>query len=103
MDEYLNKSIIKHAAQRMAQRNISIQAIKNALSFGNMIHSAGVLHYFLGKKHIPIMQRCGVENAENYDGIVVLVDSLSGTVITVYRNKQAQRNIKRKAKYNKKK
>ena len=103
MDTYLNESIISHAAQRMAQRNVSVQAVQTALSFGTMIHSAGVLHCFLGRKHIPILKRNGIVNAENYDGIVVLVDSLSGEVITVYRNKQAQRNIKRKSKYNKKK
>lgn len=89
----------KHAITRMAQRCLSAAEIEYVVCHGRRYYSAGVIHYFLGKKDIP-------EDDQKYDkyrkleGATVLVDSKLGrAVITAYRNKSTKK-IRRKAKFN---
>lgn len=84
---------------RMAQRNLSAEAIEYTVKYGQRYHNAGALHCFLGKKDIPKCDRKH-DQVRRLEGTVVLLDSKSGTVITVYRNKCAPLEIRRKAKHN---
>jgi hypothetical protein len=88
-----------HAITRMAQRCLSANEIEYVVRHGRRYYSAGVIHYFLGKKDIP-------EDDQKHDkyrkleGATVLVDSKLGrAVITAYRNKSTKK-IRRKAKFN---
>jgi hypothetical protein len=89
----------KHAITRMAQRCLSANEIEYVVCHGRRYYSAGVIHYFLGKKDIPEDDRKH-DKFSKLEGATVLVDSkLRKSVITAYRNKSTRR-IRRKAKYN---
>ncbi len=88
-----------HAMTRMAQRNLSTEAIEYTVTYGQRFHNAGAIHCFLGKKDIPKFDRKH-DQVRRLEGTVVLLDPKSDTVITVYRNKDAPLEIRRKAKYN---
>ncbi len=88
-----------HALYRMAQRGISSQEIEYVCEHGRRFHRGGSVHYFLGKKDIPREDR---QNADirKLEGTTVLLDrETRSVVLTVYRNKQAPKKIRRKEKY----
>lgn len=86
----------KHAKKRMAQRNISSSDIGLAMRHGQRLHRTGIVFFFLGKKDIPEISQ---KSQEELEGITVLFDPDSTEIITVYRNPEGLRDIKRKAKY----
>lgn len=94
-----------HAIQRMAQRRLAPDEIEYVIRHGITYRRAGVLHYYLRKKDIPDSDR-RQSKYSRLEGTVVLLDSRNVvTIITVYRNrhKGALKDIRCKAKYNKKK
>ena len=89
-------SYTKHAKKRMAQRNISKSDIWVAMRYGQKLHRTGIIFFFLGKNDIPEIM---LKTLEGLEGITVLLDPNNTEVITVYRNRDALRNIKRKTKH----
>jgi hypothetical protein len=91
----ISKYIIsKHAAQRMAQRNLEVGDVALVLKFGRREHCAGAKFFFLGERDLPI----GSERklARLIGSVVVVIKEK--IIATVYRNREAISKIKRKPK-----
>lgn len=86
-----------HARRRAAQRNLADDAVEYILLWGRLIHRTGAEFYFLARKDIPAPHR-HLPQVMRLSGAVVLV-SLDGAVITLYRNVNSLRDIQRKMKY----
>jgi hypothetical protein len=85
--------VSRHAASRMAQRNIQPSDLSLVLRFGRVEYRAGAEFYFLGRRDIPD----GMElTLERLIGATVVVTH--GQIATVYRNRRALRAIRRKPK-----
>ncbi len=89
-----------HALTRMHQRCLSIPDIEYVVLHGQQHRCAGVVHYFLGRCDIPTKDH-NKDYLRRLEGTTVLVDSRNRkSVITVYRNRSALKDIRRKAKTN---
>jgi hypothetical protein len=91
----ISKYIIsKHAAQRMAQRNLDVGDVALVLQFGRREHCAGAKFFFLGERDLP----SGYERklARLVGSVVVVIKEK--IIATVYRNREAISKIKRKPK-----
>lgn len=86
--------ISKHAARRMARRNLSVGDVALVLWLGHKEHRTGADFFFLGERDVPP----GLERAlERLVGTTVV--AVGGCILTVYRNKGALSKIKRKLKW----
>lgn len=94
-------SLTKHAALRIAQRNISLSDLDYVLEHGERIYKTGITMYILRKIDIPP----GDGNKSQFtrlEGTVLLVGlSKNGNpeIITAYRNRNALKELRRKGKY----
>jgi hypothetical protein len=86
-----------HAVHRIDQRGIQPSWISLVLLYGTKIYNGGGLFVFMRRKDVPISVSPSV--AEKLEGITLLLDPATEAVITVYKNRQAIRNIKRKIKH----
>lgn len=90
----------EHAITRMAQRGLTEAAIHYVLEHGQRLYRAGALHCFLGKRDIPADDRHD-DDLCRLEGTTVLLDPKNKCcVITVYRNREALKNIRSKRKRN---
>lgn len=87
------ENISNHALLRLAQRNLSEVDLAFILRYGQEIHRTGASFYFLGYRNIPDEE---TRRQARLVGSTVVVNDYG--VVTVYRNKQALRKIKRKSK-----
>ena len=85
--------ITRHAARRMAQRNLDLGDLAIVLRYGRKRHCAGAKFYFLGERDIP----AGLERKLKRLVGTVLV-TIGPNIITVYRHENAWRDIKHKCK-----
>ncbi|HEB64167.1 MAG TPA: DUF4258 domain-containing protein [Chloroflexi bacterium] len=82
----------------MAQRGITESDVIFVHEFGRRIYAGKAVHCFLGRRDIPPEYRSRPE-LMRCEGTVVVLDAHTGTkVLTVYRNRQALKRIRRKAK-----
>ena len=86
--------LTNHALKRINQRGISNRELELALEFGCIIHNAGAKFVFVRKKDIPKDLPGSI--AEKIEGIVIVMNPFDGTILTVYKNRNALKNIKRK-------
>lgn len=94
-------ALSKHARLRMAQRNISPNDLEYVLAHGVRINRTGVTVYILRRRDILQGDR-RTSRITRLEGTVVITDfGRDGTleIITVYRNKNAFKAIRGKAKY----
>jgi|FLYL01.1.fsa_nt_gi hypothetical protein len=85
--------ISRHAAQRLAQRGISLEDVHLVLWLGRKLHRTGATFYFFGRRQIPQ----GLERElDRLVGTTLIV--ANGQLITAYRNKQAIAAVKKKPK-----
>src|SRR5262249_21345732 len=77
--------ISRHAAQRMASRGISAEAVATVLDYGRSVYTRGARLYALGRNEVERFARCGLR-LERFEGTWV-VCSLEGKVITCYKNR----------------
>jgi hypothetical protein len=88
--------ITRHAAQRMAQRNLDLGDLAFVLRFGRCEHRAGAKFYFLAARDLPP----GSEREwSRLVGTTVVIED-ERFITTVYRHKNALHQIKCKAKRN---
>ncbi len=89
-----------HAEHRQAVRNLSDEDVQFVFEHGQRIRSAGVLHVFLGKRDIPT-DKLTYQRFSRLEGTVLVLDDTRAEVvlITAYRNRQALKNIRPKAKF----
>ena len=86
--------ISRHAAKRMAQRNLSLGDVALVLQLGRKEYRTGVKFFFLGERDLPPGQ--GHELKRLVGTTVVAADEC---ILTVYRNEKAWTRIKRKLKW----
>jgi len=85
-----------HALRRINQRRISDEMIELALKYGCVLYNGGAKFIFVRKKDIPEDMPRSI--AERVEGIVIVMNPIDGTILTVYKNKNALKEIKRKLK-----
>jgi len=81
------------------QRHLAKVEVLYVLHFGRRLYNAGVLMVFLGKRDIPLGDQHDA-SVTRLEGTAVLVDASSGLILTVYRNKAALKEHRKKPKYN---
>ena len=86
----------KHAQTRMAQRGISIADVEYVFHHGTCIWRAGAQHRVLRRVDIPEQD---TKRKWRLNGTVVVLDSETQKVLTVYRNTDAFSHIRRKPKW----
>jgi hypothetical protein len=86
--------ISKHAARRMAQRNLSVGDVALVLRLGRREHRTGVKFFFLGERDVPPGQERELERL-----VGTTVVATDECILTVYRNERALAHIKRKLKW----
>lgn len=92
---FINKyAVSRHAALRMAQRNMDVGDVAVVLRFGRREHCAGAEFFFLGKRDLPAGS--GKKLARLVGAVVVVVREK--VIATVYRNRRAIAKIKQKPK-----
>jgi len=87
-----------HADQRSSHRNLNENDQQYVIRYGQKCYNAGVLMYFLGKRNIPSCDRANQRIAQLV-GTAVLVNEKTGEIVTMYRNKAALKDHRRKKKY----
>ena len=98
-------SLSKHAALRMAQRNISGHDLEYVLEHGKRINTTGITVYILRKRDIPHTDRNRSE-ITRLEGTVVLTGFTPNgdlEIITAYRNKSSFKAFRCKTKYDNRK
>ncbi|MBX3277954.1 MAG: DUF4258 domain-containing protein [Acidobacteria bacterium] len=93
MMKYERFKISKHAAMRMSQRNLDLGDLALVLHFGRVEHRTGAEFHFLGRRDVPD----GWTDLERLVGTTIVVSG--GEIITVYRNRRALPEIRRKSKH----
>jgi hypothetical protein len=89
-------SLTKHAAQQMARRHISLEDVLYTLRFGTCLHRTGAVFFILRRRDIPLHDRWK-ECFAKREGTVILLEE--DTIVTVYRNRAAYRDVRKKLKY----
>jgi hypothetical protein len=87
----------KHARRRGAQSNLSDRDLELVRRYGVLEHRTGVRFYFVGRREVERYREVEPRLAKLHD-IVMIVSSDDLVVITVYRNRNALKDIRRKSK-----
>jgi len=82
-----------HCLARMRQRGITMEMVEFALQYGLEIWAQGSLYYFVGKRHA---KRFG-KMAEKLEGLVVVIESRSRCIVTVFKNRRWTKKVRHKA------
>ena len=80
-----NRDLTRHAWQRMGGRSLSPEKVRRVLDYGRVAHVRGATVYALGRKEVERFAAVGVDLSD-LEGVQV-VCSDSGTIMTVYRNR----------------
>lgn len=83
-----------HARQRASQRGLTPNELDFVLDFGRRIMRTGIRFVFLGERDIP--ER--FQRSHGYLAGATLLISNDGTVLTVYKNPNGLKVIKKKSK-----
>lgn len=92
-------NLSKHARTRAAQRNLSEEDINFIIKHGKAVRRTGAVFYQLRAKNIPD-DLPGNHPYRRLVGSTVLMCACGETVVTAYRNGDAFKRDRRKAKYN---
>lgn len=93
--ERIGVTFALHARLRLAQRRLSAKEVEYVLEHGYPLRRTGVEFCVLRSRDIPPTDH---RVAGHLEGTVVLIAD-DGVAITVYRNRRALAEIRRKAKY----
>lgn len=88
-------SLTNHARERSAHRAINDQMIHDTIEYGRMIRKQGLRYYVMTEKCIP--EEMPAQYQERVKNTVVILTS-DNAVMTVYKNEDALKHIKRKPK-----
>ncbi len=88
-------AMTRHARERAAKRHISNLDLDFIIAFGRVISNGGATFFFLGKDDIPLEY---LKEYAKLEGSTVLVSG-KGRIITLYKNKNGSRQIKKKLKW----
>lgn len=90
-------ALSRHARQREAQSNLSDHDLELVRRYGVLEHRTGVRFYFVGRREVERYRLVEPRLAKLHD-LVLIVSSDDRTVITIYRNRNALKEIRRKSK-----
>jgi hypothetical protein len=90
-------TLSKHARCRGAQSNLSDRDIELVRRYGVLEHRTGVRFYFVGRREVERYREVEPRLAKLHD-IAMIVSCDGQVVITVYRNRNALKDIRRKSK-----
>ena len=96
-------SITKHAKQRASQRGISLEQIELCINFGERMNRTGMEFYCMTKKCLKKLKKATGAYMDNLQGLIVMTHYDENgilAVVTVYKNQNGFRKIKKKEKYN---
>lgn len=90
-------NMTRHGELRCDQRGFSQAEVAAVMESGTKIHRTGIVFYVMTKNDI---NRCPQDKKllRNLHGLTVLVSQDSGSLITVYKDKDALSTIKKKQK-----
>jgi hypothetical protein len=91
--------VSEHARRRGAQSNLRDSDMELVRRYGVLEYRTGVRFYILRRRDVERYRGVEPRLAKLHD-LVMIVSSDKSTVITVYRNKKALRDIRRKPKMN---
>ncbi len=91
----MNIPITNHAAKRMNMRHIPETMIYAARWFGRKIYARNSLYFFLGKREIKkMLKEFTPERPHQWEGLTLVCDPRTETVITVFKNKNWLKKIR---------
>ncbi|HID39688.1 MAG TPA: DUF4258 domain-containing protein [Calditrichaeota bacterium] len=91
----MNNKITKHAIKRMNQRHIPEIMILAVRAFGERIYARNSLYYFMGKRAVKRMLEVFIpEKPYDWEGLTLVCDPKTETLITVFKNKKWLKKIK---------
>lgn len=88
-------SLTNHARERSAHRAINRQMIQDTIDYGQMIRKQGLRYFVMTEKCIP--DQMPPQYQERVKNTVVILTP-DNAVMTVYKNEDALKHIKRKPK-----
>ena len=96
----INMNISKHAENRAMCRGINSEQISMCIDYGDTYYKTGAIFFFMSKKCLVKLKNIYGSYLSKLDGIVVLAkNTINGLeIITVYKNKDACKMIKKKQK-----
>lgn len=86
--------ISRHAAVRMAQRNLSLSDVALVMRLGRKEHRTGVRFFFFGERDVPRDREIDLRRLAG-----TTIVAAEESILTVYRNGRAISNIKRMSKW----
>ena len=96
-------SITKHAKQRASQRGISSEQIELCINFGERMNRTGMEFYCMTKKCLKKLKKTTGAYMEKLQDLIVMTsyeDDGVIAVVTVYKNQNGFKTIRKKRKYN---
>ena len=97
MDELTTAVLSRHANQRAGQRTFNGAEIAYVLQNGRIVRRTGICFCFLAARDVPRADR-RLAWVERLVGTTVLLNASQECIITLYKNKTALHEIKRKPK-----
>ena len=97
-----NIKITKDAENRASKRGINFEQIKLCIQYGEEIYRTGGLFFFMSNKCLKKLKKIYGAYLSKLEGLVVLTQSSNRSllVVTVYKDRQAMKMIRKKNKYN---
>ena len=86
----------RHARHRGAQSNVCERDLELVRLYGVLEHRTGVRFYFVRKQEVERYRSAEPRLAKLHSIVMIVADD--DTVITVYRNRNALKDIRRKSK-----
>ena len=92
----------KHAENRASKSGINFEQIKLCVQYGEEIYRTGGLFFFMSDKCLKKLKKIYGAYLSKLEGLVVLTQNsnTSLVVVTVYKDRQAMKVIRKKQKYN---
>ena len=92
----------KHAENRASKRGINFEQIKLCIQYGEEMYKTGSLFFFMSNKCLKKLKKIYGAYLSKLEGLVVLTQNsnTSLVVVTVYKDRQAMKVIRKKQEYN---
>jgi hypothetical protein len=91
-------ALTSHAQARMQQRHFSRADLNYVREFGRLLRRTGICFYFLAARDVPLADR-KLPWVQRLVGTTVLASADQAAVITLYKNRNALRDIRKKTKF----
>ena len=98
----INMNISKHAENRAMCRGINSEQISMCIDYGDTYYKTGAIFFFMSRNCLMKLKKIYGSYLSRLEGLVVLAKNTSDglKIITVYKDKNACKVIKKKQKHN---